>query len=128
MITFTQLSLKRSRRKKRRKIRPTALLQCPQKKGSCTKVYTASPKKPNSAVRKIAKVKLSTGRQVIVGIPGQGHDLRLNSVVLVRGGRVNDVPGVQYKVIRGLYGSGWLEDFRRSSRRSKYGVPRPEEN
>ena len=101
------------------------LKKCPQKKGICIKVYTTSPKKPNSAVRKIAKVKIRSHKvKTIVGIPGQGHKLQEYSTVLIRGGRVNDVPGVRFKAIRGKYDFNWAEDFFRSKRRSKYGIPK----
>lgn len=122
MPTINQLHNK-CRRKKLRKDQTKALMGCPQKSGICVKVYTTSPKKPNSAVRKVAKVRLSTGRSVIVGIPGQGHELRTNSKVLIRGGRVNDVPGVRYKMIRGKYSFDIFENFIRKNRRSKYGIP-----
>lgn len=127
MATLIQLTKKRQRRKKHHKDQTKALVGCPQRSGVCLRVFTASPKKPNSAVRKVTKVKLSTGRAVTVGIPGQGHDLRMNSPVLIRGGRVNDVPGVRYKIMRGKLGCDWMENIRRSNRRSKYGVPKPKE-
>jgi len=100
------------------------LSKCPQKRGICNKVYTTSPKKPNSAVRKIAKITVSNNISTIVGIPGQGHKLQEFSAVLIRGGRVNDVPGVRFKAIRGKYDFGWAESFFRSKRRSKYGIPK----
>lgn len=100
------------------------LKRCPQKKGICLNIYTTSPKKPNSAIRKVAKIKIiSTKIDTIIGIPGQGHVLQKYSNVLIRGGRVNDVPGVNYKAIRGKYDLGWAESFERFNRRSKYGTP-----
>lgn len=95
----------------------------PHRKGTCIKVYTRSPKKPNSAVRKVAKVRLKKSRrEVICYIPGEGHGLSEHSVVLIRGGRVKDLPGVRYKVVRGVYGLGGVEGRRKG--RSKYGTPR----
>jgi small subunit ribosomal protein S12 len=116
---------KKYKNKKKIFIYSKILLKCPQKKGICSKVYTTSPKKPNSAVRKIAKIQIkSTGLFTIVGIPGQGHKLQEFSTILIRGGRVNDVPGVRFKAIRGKYDFNWAEDFFRSKRRSKYGIPK----
>jgi len=97
----------------------------PQLKGVCLKVYTTKPKKPNSAIRKVAKVRLSIGKSVIAYIPGQGHNLQEHSVVLIRGGRVKDLPGVQYHIIRGKYDFTSTETFARSNRRSKFGVKQP---
>ena len=97
----------------------------PHKKGVCVKVYTTKPKKPNSAIRKVAKVRLSTGQNTIVYIPGQGHNLQQHSVVMVRGGRVPDLPGVQYHILRGKYDFVAKERFERSARRSKFSVKRP---
>ena len=125
MITLNQL-IKRKRKKKVHKNPLNALKGCPQRRGVCVRVYVTKPKKPNSAIRKVAKVRLSTGRQIICGIPGQGHTLNVYSVVLVRGGRIKDVPGVRFKVIRGCsrYDCGWLEKFDRRNSRSKYGIPK----
>jgi len=125
MATYGQL-LEGLRKKKVNKIQTKALRGCPQKRGVCVKVYTTNPKKPNSAVRKVCKVRLCTGRFVLVGIGGQGHNLRKDSVVLIRGGRLNDVPGIRYKVLRGKLDCTWVEDFQRKQRRSKYGVGRKE--
>jgi small subunit ribosomal protein S12 len=121
MVTLNQVLLRERKRKLRHK-HSLALRECPQKKGVCVKVYTTKPKKPNSAIRKIAKVRLSTRQKVIVYIPGQGHSLQQHSVVLVRGGRVPDLPGVQYHMIRGKYDFVFPERFGRSARRSKYSV------
>jgi len=98
------------------------LLGCPQKKAVCLKIRTMSPKKPNSAVRKIVKVRLSTSRQILAYIPGQGHNLHEHSRVLVRGGKVPDLPGLHYKLIRGKYDFSSVETFDRCNRRSKFGI------
>jgi small subunit ribosomal protein S12 len=95
----------------------------PFKRGVCTKVYTATPKKPNSALRKIAKVRLSNGSEVLAYIPGEGHNLQEHSIVLIRGGRVKDLPGVRYHVVRGVYDTQGVADRKQS--RSKYGAKRP---
>ena len=124
MPTINQLSNLKCRRKKLRKDHTKALAGCPQKAAVIIKIYTTSPKKPNSAVRKVAKVRLSTRRQVIVGIPGLGHSLKPNTPVLIRGGRMNDVPGVKYKPIKGLKGFTWHERIDRQQRRSKFGKPK----
>jgi len=107
---------------KRRKSRAPLLWSCPQKKGVCLRVYTTKPKKPNSAIRKVAKVYLSNKKNAIVYIPGQGHNLQQHSVVLVRGGRVKDLPGVKYKAIRGIYDFHAKESFDRKARRSKFSI------
>jgi small subunit ribosomal protein S12 len=128
--TLHQLIIVRSTRKNRprRGTRSRALEHCPQKKGMCTKIRIVKPKKPNSAQRKVAKVQLSsTKRRVICYIPGKGHDLREFSQVLVRGGRVPDLPGVQYHLIRGKFDFNWKEDWVRSNARSKYGMPKPQQ-
>ncbi|NCQ52429.1 30S ribosomal protein S12 [archaeon] len=122
MTTINQL-LKNPRKKRLRKSRVKPLKKCPQKKGVCLKVYTTSPKKPNSAVRKIAKVKLSTKQNILVNIPGQGHNLQEYSVVLVRGGRVRDMPGIRFRLIRGKYDFSIQESFKRKNKRSKHGIP-----
>jgi len=125
MPTLNQLSQKiKGRKKKHHKDRTKALENAPQKRGVAIKVYTTSPKKPNSAVRKVAKVKLCTGRKVIVGIPGQGHNVKVNTPVMIRGGRMNDVPGVKYKIIRGKLGVSTTEKITRVRRRSKYNLKR----
>lgn len=96
---------------------------CPFKRGVCTKVYTTTPKKPNSALRKVAKVRLSNGLEVIAYIPGEGHNLQEHSIVLIRGGRVKDLPGVRYHIVRGMYDTQGIESRRRG--RSLYGSKRP---
>ena len=100
-----------------------ALAACPQKRGVCTRVYTTTPKKPNSALRKVARVRLTNGFEVISYIPGEGHNLQEHSVVMVRGGRVKDLPGVRYHIIRGTLDTQGVKD--RRQRRSKYGAKRP---
>lgn len=120
MPTNNQLLYKSSRQKKIKKNKTPALMQRPQLKGVCVKVITRSPKKPNSAVRKVAKVKLSTKRIVESYIPGEGHNLRQFSIVLIRGGRVPDLPGVRYKCIRGKY--DFIAVSARKTARSKYGT------
>jgi small subunit ribosomal protein S12 len=96
---------------------------CPQKRGVCTRVYTTTPKKPNSALRKVAKIRLTNGFEVIGYIPGEGHNLQEHSVVMIRGGRVKDLPGVRYHVLRGVLDTQGVKD--RKQRRSKYGAKRP---
>lgn len=100
-----------------------ALERCPQRRGVCIRVYTTTPKKPNSALRKVARVRLSNGPEVTSYIPGEGHNLQEHSVVMVRGGRVKDIPGVRYHIIRGTLDSTGVENRRRS--RSKYGTKKP---
>ncbi len=100
-----------------------ALESCPQKRGVCTRVYTTTPKKPNSAMRKVARVRLSNGFEVTSYIPGEGHNLQEHSVVLIRGGRVKDLPGVRYHILRGVLDTQGVSD--RRQRRSKYGTKRP---
>ena len=100
-----------------------ALDNCPQKRGVCLRVYTTTPKKPNSALRKVARVRLTNGAEVTVYIPGEGHNLQEHSVVMIRGGRVKDLPGVRYHIIRGKLDSVGVKDRRKS--RSKYGTKRP---
>ena len=122
MPTINQLVRKgRKVQKKRNKV--PALSACPQKRGVCTRVYTTTPKKPNSALRKVARVKLTNGQEVTAYIPGEGHNLQEHSVVLIRGGRVKDLPGVRYHIIRGTLDTQGLE--KRRQRRSKYGAKRP---
>ena len=122
MPTVNQLlRKKRSRPKLRNKV--PALERSPQKRGVCLKVYTTTPKKPNSALRKVARVRLSNGHEVISYIPGEGHNLQEHSVVLIRGGRVKDLNGVRYHIVRGTLDCQGVEKRRRS--RSKYGVKRP---
>ena len=114
-------------RKKRAKIeklnKVPAMESCPQKRGVCTRVYTTTPKKPNSALRKVARVRLSNGYEVTSYIPGEGHNLQEHSVVLIRGGRVKDLPGVRYHILRGVLDTQGVAD--RKQRRSKYGTKRP---
>ena len=102
-----------------------ALKACPQKRGVCTRVYTTTPKKPNSALRKVARVRLVNGFEVTAYIPGEGHNLQEHSIVLIRGGRVKDLPGVRYHIVRGTLDSAGVNDRRQS--RSKYGAKRPKE-
>lgn len=122
MVTNNQLS-KQSRTAKSRRFKAPAFKGSPQKKGVCIKVTTTKPKKPNSAIRKIAKVKLVNGNFLIGYIPGQGHNLHEHSVVFVRGGRVKDLPGVRYHLIRGKYDFTWKESIKRIHGRSKYSIP-----
>lgn len=124
MVTTNQLLHNSKRYKKNTKIRSTALTGCPQRKGVCIKVTTMKPKKPNSAIRKIAKVRLSNGRRVTAYICGQGHSLQEHSVVLVRGGRAPDLPGVRYRVVKGKFDFAWKESIKRNNARSKYGIPK----
>jgi small subunit ribosomal protein S12 len=122
MPTINQL-IRRGRKPQRPKRATPALQSCPQRRGVCTRVYTATPKKPNSALRKVARVRLTNGIEVTTYIPGVGHNLQEHSVVLIRGGRVKDLPGVRYHVVRGTLDSIGVVDRRRS--RSKYGAKRP---
>jgi len=124
MVTSNQL-INNIRKRRKRKCRVKPLKKCPQKRGVCVKVYTTSPKKPNSAVRKIAKVKLSTKQNILVNIPGQGHNLQEYSCVLVRGGRVRDMPGIRFRLIRGVLDFARKERFDRMHKRSKHGIPLP---
>jgi len=122
MPTINQL-IKKGRQKVKRKIKTPALRACPQKRGVCIRVYTSTPKKPNSALRKVARIRLTNGIEVTSYIPGVGHNLQEHSVVLIRGGRVKDLPGIRYHIIRGTLDSSGVEDRRRG--RSKYGAKRP---
>ena len=122
MPTIQQL-VRKGRRKLKSKSKSPALDSCPQKRGVCTRVYTTTPKKPNSAMRKVARVRLSHGKEVNAYIPGEGHNLQEHSIVLIRGGRVKDLPGVRYHVIRGTLDTGGVDD--RTQRRSKYGAKKP---
>ena len=122
MPTFSQL-VRLGRKKPRRKSKSPALQGNPQKRGVCTRVGTVTPKKPNSALRKIARVRLSNGVEVTAYIPGIGHNLQEHSVVLVRGGRVKDLPGVRYHIIRGTLDAAGVQ--KRMQGRSKYGAKRP---
>ena len=122
MPTISQL-VKSGRTKVKTKTASPALKACPQRRGVCVRVYTTTPKKPNSALRKVAKVRLTNSVEVIAYIPGVGHNLQEHSVVLIRGGRVKDLPGVRYHIIRGTLDSIGVQDRRQS--RSKYGAKRP---
>ena len=123
MPTIQQL-IRKPRQPKVKKSKAAHLEGCPQKRGVCTRVYTTTPKKPNSALRKVAKVRLTNGYEVISYIPGEGHNLQEHSVVLIRGGRVKDLPGVRYHILRGVLDTQGVKD--RRQRRSKYGTKRPE--
>lgn len=122
MPTINQL-VKKGRRRIKKKTNTPALKGAPQKRGVCTRVYTSTPKKPNSALRKVARVRLTTGIEVTAYIPGIGHNLQEHSVVLVRGGRVKDLPGVRYHIVRGTLDTLGVED--RKQGRSKYGAKKP---
>jgi len=122
MPTINQL-IRKGRRKMSVKSKSPALTNCPQRRGVCVQVMTRTPKKPNSALRKVAKVRLTNGEEVIAYIPGEGHNLQEHSIVLVRGGRVKDLPGVRYHIVRGTLDSLGVDGRRRS--RSKYGAKRP---
>ena len=122
MPTINQL-VRRSRTKQVKRNKVPALEACPQKRGVCTRVYTTTPKEPNSALRKVARVKLTNGFEVTSYIPGEGHNIQEHSVVLLRGGRVKDLPGVRYHVLRGVLDTEGVKD--RKQRRSKYGTKRP---
>ena len=122
MATINQL-VRKGRKDKVRKNKAPALKGCPFVRGVCLKVYTTTPKKPNSALRKVARVKLTSGYEVIAYIPGEGHNLQEHSVVLVRGGRVKDLPGVRYHIIRGVLDTQGVKD--RKQARSRYGAKRP---
>ena len=121
MPTIQQL-VRKGRQDKVSKNKTPALKQSPQRRGVCTRVYTTTPKKPNSALRKVARVRLSTGIEVTAYIPGEGHNLQEHSIVLVRGGRVRDLPGVRYKVVRGTLDTSGVKD--RKQARSRYGAKR----
>ncbi len=122
MPTIQQL-VRKGRQTKLEKSKSPALDSCPQRRGVCVRVYTTTPKKPNSAMRKVARVRLTNGKEVNAYIPGEGHNLQEHSIVLVRGGRVKDLPGVRYHLIRGALDTAGVEG--RSQRRSKYGTKRP---
>ena len=122
MPTINQL-VRKGRKRIKKKTNTPALKGAPQKRGVCTRVYTSTPKKPNSALRKVARVRLTTGIEVTAYIPGIGHNLQEHSVVLVRGGRVKDLPGVRYHILRGVLDTQGVKD--RKQRRSKYGAKRP---
>ncbi len=122
MPTINQL-VRNPRVKQVRKNKVPAMKACPQKRGVCTKVYTTTPKKPNSALRKVARIKLTNGFEVIAYIPGEGHNLQEHSVVSIRGGRVKDLPGVRYHIIRGSLDTQGVKNRKQS--RSKYGASKP---
>ena len=122
MPTINQL-VRKGRKKVTRKTTTPALKACPQKRGVCVRVYTSTPKKPNSALRKVARVRLTNGMEVTSYIPGEGHNLQEHSVVLIRGGRVKDLPGVRYHVVRGTLDTTGVAN--RKQGRSKYGTKRP---
>lgn len=128
MITKNQLLFnKRTRRNKiGERIKTPALNKSPQKKGVCTRVYTKTPKKPNSALRKVAKIRLTNSSEIIASIPGEGHNLQEHSVVLIRGGRVKDLPGVKYRIVRGAFDLQGVKN--RKQARSKYGTKKPISN
>ena len=124
MPTINQL-VRKPRKQTQRKSKTPALKGNPQKRGVCTRVYTVTPKKPNSALRKVAKVRLTSGFEVTAYIPGEGHNLQEHSMVLVRGGRVKDLPGVRYHIVRGVLDTAGVESRRRG--RSLYGAKRPKQ-
>lgn len=122
MPTINQL-VRKSRSKVAKKNKVPALQACPEKRGVCTRVYTATPKKPNSALRKVARVRLTNGMEVTAYIPGEGHNLQEHSIVLIRGGRVKDLPGIRYHILRGVLDTQGVPNRKKS--RSKYGTKRP---
>ena len=122
MPTFNQL-VRKGRTPINYETASPALQACPQRRGVCTRVYTTTPKKPNSALRKVARVRLTNGIEVTTYIPGEGHNLQEHSIVLIRGGRVKDLPGVRYHVVRGTLDTGGVQNRKQS--RSKYGAKRP---
>lgn len=122
MPTINQL-IRKGRKTSRKKPKGPALEACPFKRGVCTRVYTTTPKKPNSALRKVARVRLTNGVEVTAYIPGEGHNLQEHSIVLIRGGRVKDLPGVRYHVVRGVLDTQGVQNRKKS--RSKYGAKRP---
>ncbi len=122
MPTISQL-IRKGRKQVKEKGKTPALAQCPQKRGVCTRVYTSTPKKPNSALRKVARVRLTNHMEVTAYIPGEGHNLQEHSIVMIRGGRVKDLPGVRYHIIRGSMDTAGVADRKRS--RSKYGTRKP---
>jgi len=125
MPTINQL-VRKGRKQIKEASNSRALDSCPQRRGVCTRVYTTTPKKPNSALRKVAKVRLTNQIEVIAYIPGEGHNLQEHSIVLVRGGRVKDLPGVRYTIVRGALDTAGVE--KRTQSRSKYGAKRPKES
>ena len=121
MPTINQL-VRKARRRVRKKCNTPALQGCPQKRGVCTRVYTTTPKKPNSALRKVARVRLTNGIEVTAYIPGEGHNLQEHSIVIIRGGRVKDLPGIRYHIVRGVLDTQGVQT--RKQGRSKYGAKR----
>jgi len=124
MPTINQL-VRKGRERQLKKNKVPALNACPQRRGVCTRVYTTTPKKPNSALRKVARVRLSNGQEVTAYIPGEGHNLQEHSIVMIEGGRVKDLPGVRYHVIRGVLDSAGVEGRRTS--RSRYAAKKPKD-
>ncbi|PIQ10114.1 MAG: 30S ribosomal protein S12 [Ignavibacteriales bacterium CG18_big_fil_WC_8_21_14_2_50_31_20] len=122
MPTINQL-VRKGRKIVKSKNKAPALEACPQRRGVCTRVYTTTPKKPNSALRKVARVRLTNGIEVTAYIPGEGHNLQEHSIVLIRGGRIKDIPGVRYHIIRGSLDTSGVDDRKKS--RSKYGTKKP---
>ena len=122
MPTINQL-VRKGRKKIKVRTASPALMRCPQRRGVCLRVYTTTPKKPNSALRKVARVRLTNGFEVTSYIPGEGHNLQEHSVVMIRGGRIKDIPGVRYHVVRGTLDTTGVENRRKS--RSKYGTKKP---
>ncbi|PTM10041.1 MAG: 30S ribosomal protein S12 [Bacteroidetes bacterium] len=122
MPTINQL-IRKGRQSKKSKTTAPALQSCPQKRGVCTRVYTTTPKKPNSALRKVARIRLTNGMEVTAYIPGEGHNLQEHSIVLIRGGRVKDLPGVRYHIVRGTLDTAGVND--RKQGRSHYGTKKP---
>lgn len=122
MPTINQL-IRKGRTSKKSKTTAPALQSCPQKRGVCTRVYTTTPKKPNSALRKVARIRLTNGMEVTAYIPGEGHNLQEHSIVLIRGGRVKDLPGVRYHIVRGTLDTAGVND--RKQGRSHYGTKKP---
>ena len=122
MPTIQQL-IRDQRGRERKKTKSPALVSCPQRKGVCTRVYTTTPKKPNSALRKVARVRLTNGKEVNAYIPGEGHNLQEHSIVLIEGGRVKDLPGVRYHIVRGTLDTAGVSD--RTTSRSRYGTKKP---
>jgi len=125
MPTIQQL-IRKGRKELTKKSKSPALSSCPQRRGVCVRVYTTTPKKPNSAMRKVARVRLTNGKEVNAYIPGEGHNLQEHSIVLVRGGKVKDLPGVRYHVVRGTLDADGVNG--RNQRRSKYGTKRPKKD
>ena len=122
MPTINQL-VRKGRKVMKSKNKAPALDSCPQKRGVCTRVYTTTPKKPNSALRKVARVRLTNGMEVTAYIPGEGHNLQEHSIVLIRGGRIKDIPGVRYHIVRGTLDASGVDERKKS--RSKYGTKKP---